>query len=66
MILDVKNGENGQRIVTIRCALCGGRQGEAFVRFSDHVFNEHSFDDLAIDAPLLADGWRRDEEVVEG
>lgn len=65
MIVDMKVG-NGQQIVTVQCALCGALKGEGFERFSAHLRNEHDFDDLAIDEPLLSDRWARDEEVVEG
>lgn len=57
-----------ERIQTTICGLCGAKKGDDYCRFSAHLSNEHTFDDLHIrgqaksvgEMPeLIADGGSR-------
>lgn len=44
-LVDVSTS-TGENLRTTMCSLCGDVEGEDYTRFSYHLFNEHTFDDL--------------------
>lgn len=63
-----------ERIQTTICGLCGAVKGEDYCRFSTHLSNEHTFDDLYLDGrvrrsgenhELMADGGSVQDEADE-